>query len=302
MPIHKKYVKEITLYTLDEMLADSKLKANLLEANEENEQFLNISLEQDAEDIEAELESKGFQDVKVYYDLSGCQGSGVYFTFDGVNILKLMQKEKSIYHSAYIIKYAFKDWGRKLRQLYSYVGIRTIQNHWSNHNCHSRCVDIEFNYSNIDFTEEEYSESFKRFETDFNDLYQNLCHDIYKQLAKSLEYYTSEEFLIEDLKARDCDLFLENGQVYYEEETNNSQYIILDQKGKVFSYKTNRDPLDGDFIDISDDIDLGLSKAVVFMTADEANEFIVDNLITDYSIMSVDKVSRKEGNNGIYMS
>ena len=66
MPIHKQYTKELTLYTLEEMLADPQLKTNLLKANQESEQFLDISLQQDVEDIESELESKGFYDVKVY--------------------------------------------------------------------------------------------------------------------------------------------------------------------------------------------------------------------------------------------
>ena len=314
MPIHKQYTKELTLYTLEEMLADPQLKTNLLKANQESEQFLDISLQQDVEDIESELESKGFYDVKVYYDLSCSQGSGAYFTFDGVNVLKLMKKEKSIYYSAYIIKYAFKDWGRKLRQLDSYVGIRTIQNHWANHNCHSRCVDIEFNYSNIDFTEKEYSKSFKNFEADFNDLYQDFCSNIYSKLQKSLEYFTSDEFLIEDLKAREeFTLFHENGTICQEYDlTNvndssllnnitgfmysNNSYVIIDKDGKIFSYKDDikRNPLDGDFLDTSDESDQGLSKAVIFMNINEANEFIVDTLVDNYETVTVEQAFKKE--------
>ena len=312
MPVHKKFIKELTLYTLDEMIADPKLKKKLLEANKESEDFLDLSMKMDVEDLEAELESKGFQDVKIHWDLSYCQGSGVYFTFDGVNVFKLMKHEKSIYESAQKIKYLFKDWGRKLKQLYTYVGIKAIENHWANLNCHSKCVDIEFEYSVEEYTKGwEDTQSFKDFETDFKNLYQDLCSNIYNRLQKSLDYYESEEFLIEDLRCREpISYYLDTGQLYGPLEQNNSlidnvtgfiysenSYVIIDEKNRIFSYGKTQNPEDGDFIDASNEDDKGLSKAIIFSTANDANEFIVDTLIDNYSIMSVEQVFRKEDKN-----
>lgn len=310
MPVHKKIIKELTLYTLEEMLADPKLKANLLAANQETDEFLNLSLEYDQEEIVSDLESKGFHDVKVYYDLSGCQGSGAYFTFEGVNVLKLMKKEKSIYHSAHPIRYLFKDWGRKLRQLDSYSDIKTVQNHWANHYCHENCVDIEFDDKSIDFTDWQ-KHQFESFKSDFTRLYKNLCYEIYNRMQKALDYYTSEDFLIEDLKAReDCSLFLENGQICPEEIKDqptllntitgfiysNNSYVIIDEKNRIFSYGKTQDPNDGDFLDVSKEEDQGLSKAVIFSTANDANEFIVDTLVNNYSIISVEKAFKERSN------
>jgi len=314
MPVHKRFIKELTLYTLDEMIADPELKKKLVEANKESDQFLDLSMKMDVEDIEVELKSKGFQDVKVFWDLSCCQGSGAYFTFDGVNVFKLMKYEKSIYKSAQKIKYLFKDWGRKLRQLDTYVGIKTVTNHWANHYCHSRCVDIEFEYSVEEFTKGwEDTQSFKDFEADFRDLYQDLCSNIYSRLQKSLDYYESEDFLIEDLRSREpISYYLDTGQLYgpLNEENpllnsitgfiySQNSYVITDSSGKVFSYKETSNPDDGDFIDVSNEEDKGLSKAVIFSTANDANDFIVDTLINDYSIISVEqafgnKINEKE--------
>lgn len=307
MPVHKKIIKELTLYTLEEMLADPKLKKNLLDANQETDEFINLSLEQDQEEVVLDLESKGFCNVKVNYDLSYCQGSGAYFTFEGVNVLKLMKKEKSIYHSAYPIRYLFKDWGRKLRQLDSYSDIKTIHNHWANHYCHENCVDIEFDDKSIDFTDLQ-KHQFESFQSDFTRLYKNLCYEVYNKMQKALDYYTSEEFLIEDLKAReDCSLFLESGQICPEEINgeasllntitgfiySNNSYVVIDGKNQIFSYGKTQDPKDGDFLEVSKEEDQGLSKAVIFSTPNEANEFIVSYLIDNYEVVPVEQAFKK---------
>jgi hypothetical protein len=130
-------------------------------------------------------------------------------------------------------------------------------------------------------------------------------------MQKALDYYTSEDFLIEDLKAReDCSLFLENGQIYPEEIKDqpallntitgfiysNNSYVIIDEKNRIFSYGKTQDPNDGDFLDVSKEEDQGLSKAVIFSTANDANEFIVDTLVNNYSITSVEKAFKERSN------
>ena len=309
MPVRRRFIKELTLYTLDEMIADPTLKKNLLEANKETDEFLNISMEQDVENLEDELEAKGFQQVKIYWDLSYCQGSGVYFTFDGVNMLKLMKSEKSIYKSAQKIKYLFKDCTRRLKRIYTYVGTKAVPNHWANHNCHEKCVDIEFDYSIEDFTKGwEDTEVFKEFQSDFIYMYRSICSRIYRRLEKSLEYYQSEEFLIEDLRARDEGYYLDTGQLYgFINDENcsivnsikgfvdsNKSYVVVDENNRIFSYGGTQNIDDGDFLDVSKEDDLGLSKAVIFSTANEANEFIVDTLVDNYSIISVEKAFKKD--------
>ena len=127
-------------------------------------------------------------------------------------------------------------------------------------------------------------------------------------MEKALEYYISEDFLIEDLKAREpMSYFYKTGIVATEDSNDKPlldnitdfvyskhSYVVTDAKGRIFSYKGNRDPYDGDFIDVSKEEDLGLSKAVIFSSANDANEFIVDTLINNYEIISVEQAFRKD--------
>lgn len=312
MPINKKITKEVTLYTLEEMLADEKLKKNLLKANAEDEHFLSISMEDRENDLIEYLEKQGFQDVKIYYDLSCCQGPGCCFDFDGCDIFKIAKSYKELLSPVNKIRYLFKDWNRgKLRYLQSYVATKTVKNSFANHYCHSRTRDIEFNYSNSDIED---IDCYKRgFENVFRQVYLNICAYLLDELRKEYDYFTSEEFLIEDLKAREeFSLFYENGTICQEFNMTNvndspllnnitdfmyskNSYVIIDKDGKIFSNKGLSDePRDGGFLDTSNEQDLGLSKAIMFSTEKEANDFIVSYLIDNYEVVTVEQAFKKE--------
>lgn len=311
MPINKKITKKLTLYTLEEMLADKKLKENLLKANslEEDEHFLSISMEDRENDLAEYLEKQGFHDVHIYYDLGCSQGSGACFDFDGCDMFKIAKNYKELLSPVNKIRYLFKDWNRgKLRYLQSYVAIKTTRNSFANLYCHSRTRNIEFDYSNSDIGD---IDCYKAgFETVFRQVYLNICAYLLDELRKEYDYFTSEEFLIEDLKAREeLSLFEANGTICQEfdqtnvnEEksevlkevenfiNNKKDYVIVDSDGKLFcNTGISDEPRDGAFLDTSDDEDLGFKKALI-LTKNEAMDFIVSYLQDKYDVISVEQV------------
>lgn len=314
MPINKKVVKDLTLYTLEEMLADEKLKKNLLKANAEDEHFLSISMEDRENNLAEYLEKQGFHDVKIYYDLSCCQGSGCCFDFDGCDIFKIAKNYRELLSPVNKIRYLFKDWNRgKLRYLQSYVATKTVKNSFANHYCHSRTRDIEFNYAPEDFCNVE--EYVAGFETVFRQVYLNICAYLLDELRKEYDYFTSEEFLIEDLKAREeLSLFYENGTICQEfdqtnvnekatkiakildsflDENGQDNYVIINTEGKLFCNKGVSDETrDGDFVNTSKEGDLGFQKAF-FFTKEEAHEFIVEYLQDKYDIIPVEQAFKR---------
>lgn len=291
MPITKS--KTITLYTLEEMLADEKLKANLLKANRESEQFIQIAMEDRVAELELDLEQQGFEKVKIYYDLSCSQGSGCCFDYEGINIFQIIR--------------SFPEQFKEDDTMYS----KTQRNVFATHYCHSKTRDIRI----ADIQEGQFEASIK---TRLEKVYQDCCSHINNILQIEYDYFNSDEFLIEDLKAReDCSLFYENGVICNEYDitsveapnpslfaeeldkalSNEDDFVIINSDGKLFCYSDISDePRDGDFLDTSSDEDLGFKKAIL-MTKEEAQEFIVNYLQDEYDIIPVEQAFKRKGEN-----
>jgi len=322
MPVHKTISKEVTLYTLDEMLADEKLKKNVLDANREPDPVMERIIEDKSNDLAIELEKKGFQKVEIYYDLSYCSGSGACFDFNGCNILKIAKNYPELLSYIKNIKWLFKDWARrgKINSIDSYCEIKTERNQFANLYCHAKTRNIYFNWNMkldmINLSSDDKS-VIGEFQQAFRSLYVDICQDILKKLRAEEEYYQSDDYTKELLESNySYCYFYENGTICDElnkvdnppEESlllNNitsfmyskNSYVIIDEDGKIFSNTGLSDePRDGDFLDTSDEEDLGLSKAIIFSTNNEANDFIVSYLIDNYKVVSVEQAFRKINN------
>lgn len=307
MPVHKTISKELTLYTLDEMLADEKLKKNVLDANREPFHVMDLVIKDRSDDLAEELEKKGFQEVEIYYDLSYCQGSGACFDFNGCNILKIASNYNQLIPYVENIKWLFKDWGFRGKigcSLNSYCDfIKTRENSFANHYCHEKTRDIDFD---ITLPPEKISSDDKlaidEFQKAFEKLYRDICQDILKKLRAEEKYYQSDDYTKELLESNySYCYFYENGTICNEfnvvdnpvqEELNkfisnkagDDNFIITDPDGKIFCYSENPEDIrEGVFLDTSKDEDSGFRKAILF-TRNEALEFIVEYLQDQYDI------------------
>lgn len=323
MPVHKTISREVTLYTLDEMLADEKLKKNILDANREPDQVMEVIIKDKSDDLAKELEDQGFEDVEIYYDLSYCQGSGACFEFNGCNILKIASHYPKLLPFINNIKWLFKDWARrgKIDSIDSSCDFKTKPNSFANHYCHEKTRDIYFNLlTELDTlnVSSDNKLAIDEFQQIFRRLYIDICLDIRNKLRAEEEYYQSDDYTKELLESNySYCYFYENGTICDEfnkidtppEESsllNNitgfmyskNSYVIIDKDGKILSWENpalKGTPQENyDFFDTSDEEDKGLSKAIIFSNLNEANDFIVDTLIDDYETISVEQAFRKE--------
>lgn len=308
MPVHKTISRELTLYTLDEMLADEKLKKNVLDANREPFHVMDLVIKDKSDDLAQELEDQGFKNVEIFYDLSYCQGSGACFDFEGCNILKIASNYSQLLPYVENIKWLFKEWtirGKISGSIDSYCDFKTNENSFAHHYCHERTRDIDFNWipaldtvalnSNNKLAIDEFQQAFRK-------LYIDICIDICKKLRAEEEYYQSDDYTKELLKSNySYCYFYENGTICNEfnvvdnpvqEELNkfisnkagDDNFIITDPDGKVFCYSEDpQDIREGIFLDTSKDEDSGFRKAILF-TRNEALEFIVEYLQDEYDI------------------
>lgn len=236
----KKYlvVKEIVTYSLEEMLSDPEKKKKLIEANQPTESFELMEMEIAEEDNLNWLEQIGFENPKLYWDISCSQGSGASFTFDNVNIGKLIE----VYPDKELTSNldGARDDGFRSTLLFlevnAYPSLRIYgqQNHLSNHYTHSKTVDIY--YEIPDDIDERSGEpwlpvhivnevlevnEFRKYVESLVEIvkkiYEDATYRIYRNLQTSYEEMHEEKYIIGELKENEEDEFLENGQIFYRE-------------------------------------------------------------------------------------
>ena len=161
--IKKKYIKEITFYTLQEMLDDEDRKAALLRANQPADYIVEDEMKRMTGDMESVLEQMGFENAHISYDVSCNQGSGASFIFTalnwkkfiidrGVTVQTLVNNQE--YSLDPIVESTYKEiqeffqksgFEETLHMLALYNALPNIEgraNSLSNHYCHVNTVDI----------------------------------------------------------------------------------------------------------------------------------------------------------------
>lgn len=224
MPELVEVTKNYTVYSLDEMLADKKLKEKLLKANEPDEWAIESDLKIEIEELYSQLEEKGFMNPNILYDISYCQGSGACFDCDDISLQKVLKdvyKDLGLTEEDYniIVKLEEDD----------FIKYCTYTNSYANHYCHSktRYIAEKYNYDYDDYPEyarshwkndnDEMDEVFGESGTIIRYLveeYQDNCYKLYKQLQDRYEYMMSEEYISQDLRENGYNKFLENGTIF----------------------------------------------------------------------------------------
>lgn len=164
-------IKEIKVYEFKEL--EEKVKEKVLNnfRNDNDYDFLEEDLEEYLKEM-LEKENITYEDLKINYSLSYCQGDGFSFTGNFIykNIPILIKRDGFNYY-------------------------------------HERSTEI------IILNEEDFKKmDFEIFETDFKDLYYNICKKIEKMGYEMMEYEDSDESIKEIIEINEY-TFRENGEM-----------------------------------------------------------------------------------------
>lgn len=224
-----KLEKVIEVYSLEEMLADPEKKKRLLEFNQPSDFEEEAIMDDELGELTDWLESFGFKDVEIHYDLSGCQGSGASFAFSNVDIHKLVNElEPSL--SSKLSSSIADGFQETLSYLIDYGEPPIFSSKWNsfaNHYTHSKTVDIDYEYPS-DILDESQTDSivneildteeFKSYiagicET-IQEIYEELAYQIYHKLESYWNWLHSEQAIVENLRANEDLEFTKDGKCF----------------------------------------------------------------------------------------
>lgn len=209
--------KEIKIYNFREL--PEKIKNKVIEDWRNTEDY-SFFLEDDEKDLRRNLETDYFlTDVKIYYDLSRCQGSGACFDFNVSGCTAMNFLLRVLTH------YGKKDeYFPKLFKLYESglleLSFKTVTNSYADHYCHKYTRNIDM----VIYTYFEDDTSVKVHNTEalcfsakkiIENWYLEQCDILHSGLESSYIYYQSDECIEEIILANDYE-FLEDGTIYSE--------------------------------------------------------------------------------------
>lgn len=152
-------------------------------------------------------EKEGFINPKFQWSLNYCQGDGLSFEADGFKLEKLKNlflnhlgkgKEKTALLLAENCSVIIKgNTGH-----YSFASSSDVDLYIENYTSSINCTNID----NID-------EICGYVLSDFENIYVDLCNELEKDGYAEIEYYFSDEAIIEDIEANDCE-FTEDGKPF----------------------------------------------------------------------------------------
>ena len=191
-------VKEINLYQFQELSKEAQEKViDYFKDCKQNDGDLLLFFN---DDVTEQLKENGWNDVKLCYSLSCCQGDGL--SFSGKLDLKWFLENK---YSKKLAKY-------KINALCEYIYSVISQGNKGHYSFASENqIEYNENYQN--------GEHWERIDKLFQDIlieikndYISLCRKFEKQGYDEIDFQLSNECIIEDIKANDYE-FLENGKL-----------------------------------------------------------------------------------------
>lgn len=207
-------MRQLTVFSFTELNEEAKKEAvEQYRSRYSDRLFDECDCEMLKEYFEEELHGLGYEDMKVYFSLSYCQGDGVAFEGELIEINKvakrlLNEKEWALYEKL------IEDngvWGKIRLTNHGYY-------HWN-----SMDVEIESDIDNFyDWEIEEIGQELYKAYIDLLKDLQNYMNsdikDISKRLEKEgyedIEYKESDEYIIETLENNDHIEFYEDGTIF----------------------------------------------------------------------------------------
>ena len=204
--------KTYNVYKYNELNKEQQQKVleNLYSINVECDWWSDFVIEDETE----KLNKYGFEDIKIYFSGFWSQGDGACFigSLDNDGLLKFLTETKELTKYKTLVK--------AIRDNTIYVNIKITHNFRYYHEYSTDINDYTEMQDNSELTGnllKEYTEWYKSFDrkgshNESIGWYYDTCRDIYNRLKKAYEYQTSEEAIIETIKANDYD-FTEDGQI-----------------------------------------------------------------------------------------
>jgi hypothetical protein len=200
----KTTIKEFTVYSLQDMLNDEKLKSALLDKHTNINVDFNFWHEAEIEHHEEQLKIAGYQNVKIHFSGFYSQGDGACFTGD-INVVAWIEKNAPV-------KYA-----RILKLIKAgFIDTYSAEIKHRGHYYHERSTDlfIDFRiYGNLGTSAVNVCGLLDVLVTDIETDIIERGREIYKDLKADYEYLTSEEAIIETLQINDYE-FNEDGSIF----------------------------------------------------------------------------------------
>lgn len=196
-------VKTIELFEFDEL--PEKIKAKVLEKNRyintEGEEWCQFELE----DWKTKLESMGFENPEISYSGFYCQGDGASFVCKSVDAEKFLRSQKKLGEFKALLN-AVKNGKADFS-----AEIFRIDHHYSHYNTISAQTEVQYYEDNNDLYI-----TLEKLEGQFRNLVLSVAKDLskklYSDLEKTYEGMTSDEAVIDTIKANEY-TFRSNGEM-----------------------------------------------------------------------------------------
>lgn len=197
----RKITKEYIVYDYNDILQNDELKQKVLQ------NYYDINNNYDWYDYiisewESKLEKIGFIKPEINFSGFWSQGDGASFTCEYIDI-KTIAKYSNLFTNREInILYALYNYG------YIEAGIKRNTHHYY----HKYTVTNEFYDGLMPVRYKHFQKIVDKLKNYISDIVLDLCDEIYKDLEKEYEYLTSEESILETIKANEY-LFNESGKI-----------------------------------------------------------------------------------------
>ena len=197
----REVINKYNVYEFDELSAESKEKAL--------EKYYDINVDFDEwsfyliDEVKAELESFGFEDVDINYSGFWSQGDGASFTAQLHDIQKFLKSQKLSNKFRMVFNCANDISANVVRNTNHYYHENTI-------NADVNCYNAE-NFLSIKQADKLYDQ-LSEFEELLTDWARDYSADIYGKLYREYQNLTAEEQIIETFRANEYE-FTENGEI-----------------------------------------------------------------------------------------
>lgn len=187
------------LYKFDELVVDAQ--QNAIEEYRENQY---IDLDMFNESVKEQIEEAGFyEDVKLQYSLSYCQGDGLSFECNRIKESVLL---------SFFAEILGKNKEKTAKIIMKYCTFECTGNKGS-HYCYASKGDISYEFDDYSGNKNLIHEIVSKVEDKVKELYLNLCKEFENQGYKELEYLRSDENIREILLENEYE-FLKSGKRY----------------------------------------------------------------------------------------
>ena len=196
-------MREVTqiIYTVDELAEN--IKAKVLDRNRSWNVEYHVWWDADFEDFK-ETNKHLFEITDIYFTGFYSQGDGAMFEYSGITNALLEQ---------FIETLGLPEWKNKVIRAAEFGAKGEYSGNYYHHNSCRHWLDFGFAFANYPIIYFFLSDITRKFEDYIENLYEQLCRGLYKELENTYAYLTSDESVIESLNVNDVE-FYENGDKY----------------------------------------------------------------------------------------